>query len=210
MTSFMDPLPSDEGGEMSDDVLTLEDSDTLNESVMESILRDGRSIVQKLAVVLIPSRRKDLQKELRNWDLWGPLLICLTLACCLVGTKSSKKDPSVLFSIVFVVMWLGSTAVTVNITLLGGQISFFQSVCLLGYVAFPFAAIALIGLILSYTAGLLATTIVKGVLGIAALVWALIALIPMFRSVVDANRVVLALYPVCLFCVSITWLSITS
>ena len=38
---------------------------------------------------------------------------------------------------VFLVMWGGSFVVTVNTKLLGGKISFFQCVCVLGYCIFP-------------------------------------------------------------------------
>jgi protein YIPF6 len=34
-------------------------------------------------------------------------------------------------------MWVGAGVVTVNGQLLGGRLSFFQSVCLLGYCVFP-------------------------------------------------------------------------
>ena len=36
------------------------------------------------------------------------------------------------FAEVFVIVWLGSLVVTLNTKLLGGHISFFQSVCVLG------------------------------------------------------------------------------
>jgi hypothetical protein len=36
------------------------------------------------------------------------------------------------FAEVFVIVWLGSMVVTLNTKLLGGHISFFQSVCVLG------------------------------------------------------------------------------
>ena len=43
----------------------------------------------------------------------------------------------------FVVVWLGALVVTLNTKLLGGHISFFQSVCVLGYCLLPLS-IALI------------------------------------------------------------------
>ncbi|XP_011707170.1 PREDICTED: protein YIPF6-like, partial [Wasmannia auropunctata] len=47
------------------------------------------------------------------------------------------------FAEVFVIVWIGSMVVTLNSKLLGGNISFFQSVCVLGYCLLP-TAIALI------------------------------------------------------------------
>jgi hypothetical protein len=54
---------------------------TLDESVKETILRDLRQVASKLKVVLLP--REDQEgtlKQLKEWDLWGPLLVCLTLS----------------------------------------------------------------------------------------------------------------------------------
>jgi len=54
------------------------------------------------------------------------------------------------FAAVFVIVWFGAAAVTVNAQLLGGTISFFQSVCILGYCVFPLTLSALGCLIMSF------------------------------------------------------------
>jgi hypothetical protein len=94
--------------------------------------------------------------ELKDWDLWGPLILCLTLAILLSSQTSpaSKLDPkltpsddsSLVFGAVFIVTWCGAAVVTMNAKLLGGSVSFFQSICVLGYCLFPLvlAAIACI------------------------------------------------------------------
>lgn len=62
-------------------------------------------------------------KELRNWDLWGPLLLCLMLALTISISTDKKED--VVFSTIFVIIWIGSGVVTLNAKLLGGKVSFF-------------------------------------------------------------------------------------
>ncbi|CAG8634748.1 11273_t:CDS:2, partial [Diversispora eburnea] len=52
-------------------------SNTLDEPVSETLLRDLRNIAIKLRQVLNPKGRSDV---LRDWDLWGPLILCLALA----------------------------------------------------------------------------------------------------------------------------------
>lgn len=90
-------------------------------------------IVVKLSHVLLP---RGSTKELRDWDLWGPLLLCLVLGLSL--SFSATNDQSALvFATVFVLVWCGSAIVTLNAALLGGNISFFQSVCVLGYCIAP-------------------------------------------------------------------------
>lgn len=46
-------------------------------------------------------------------------------------------------------MWGGSFVVTINTKLLGGHISFFQCVCVLGYCVFPIVLAAVVIFILS-------------------------------------------------------------
>ena len=53
------------------------------------------------------------------------------------------------FGVVFLLMWGGAVIVTVNTKLLGGHISFFQCVCVLGYCIFPIVLGALVVLILT-------------------------------------------------------------
>ena len=48
------------------------------------------------------------------------------------------------FAEVFVIVWIGAMVVTLNSKLLGGQISLFQSVCVLGYCLTPLAIALLV------------------------------------------------------------------
>ena len=59
-----------------------EDIMTLNEPVWHTVKRDLRRIGIKLRYVLVPTEggESDTLRELRDWDLWGPLLLCIVLA----------------------------------------------------------------------------------------------------------------------------------
>lgn len=80
-------------------------------------------------------------------DLWGPLLIGLLLSSILSITAPGDSA-SLVFATVFVIVWLGAAVVTVNAQLLGGTISFFQSLCILGYCVFPLTLAAFTSLLL--------------------------------------------------------------
>ena len=134
-----------------------EDLNTLDEPVSQTIARDCQEIGIRLRAVLLPYSH---DKDLRNWDLWGlsfifscvckktnkktkqkqkhkgPLIFCLLLACTM-SFGSSEEDSALVFTAVFVIVWCGAAVVTANTALLGGKISFFQSVCVLGYCIFP-------------------------------------------------------------------------
>lgn len=146
---------------------------------------------------------RQMINELKDWDLWGPLVLCLLLAVTL-SFKAPTNQSSIVFAAVFCVVWAGSTVVTVNAQLVGGTISFFQSVCVLGYSIFPLTLSAL----------------VIGVVRIVIDTWAWIDLIiiavgfvwsirtsSLFVSIyVKPERRFLALYPVFLFYVFLAWM----
>lgn len=62
---------------------------TLDEPVKDTILRDLRAVGTKFVHVLYPKRSSAL---LRDWDLWGPLLLCVTLALLLQGGAADSHD----------------------------------------------------------------------------------------------------------------------
>ena len=55
----------------------------------------------------------------------------------MLSITTNADDKTLLFEIVFVIVWLGGAIIAINGQLLGGTISFFQSICLLGYCLFP-------------------------------------------------------------------------
>lgn len=97
------------------------ESYTLNEPVSVTFMRDLRRVGRKLRTVLLPMQAEaETLRELRDWDLWGPLLLCLTLS---VITSSGAPDgqKSLVFASVFVIVWVGAAVVTLNAQLLGGK-----------------------------------------------------------------------------------------
>lgn len=62
---------------------------TLDEPVKETVLRDLRAVGNKFIHVLYPKRSSAL---LRDWDLWGPLLLCVSLALLLQGGAADSED----------------------------------------------------------------------------------------------------------------------
>ncbi|XP_032701466.1 protein YIPF6 isoform X2 [Lontra canadensis] len=78
-------------------------------------------------------------------DLWGPLILCVTLALMLQRSSiDSEKDGGPQFAEVFVIVWFGAVTITLNSKLLGGNISFFQSLCVLGYCILPLTVAMLV------------------------------------------------------------------
>ena len=88
-----------------------------------------------MKVVAVLTSNEEKQKELRQWDLWGPFIICLILGIILSFT--SKKNSGLVFSMIFIIMWIGAIVITMNSSLLGGKLTLMQCICLLGYCTFP-------------------------------------------------------------------------
>jgi len=138
---IMTTQPQDaEGGGFEPDTIS-----TLDEPVWQTILRDLADIGLKTLHVIFPFwgsfQRVD---RLKDWDLWGPLLLSFILASML--TFSAGSESTLIFTMVFVIVWLGSAIITINAILLGGKVSFFQTLCALGYSLGPLDIGALVGI----------------------------------------------------------------
>ncbi|EZA58883.1 Protein YIPF6 [Ooceraea biroi] len=182
---------------------------TLDEPIKDTILRDVRAVGKKFLHVLYPKEKKSLLKE---WDLWGPLVLCTFMAMILQGstdTADNSNDGGPEFAEVFVIVWIGSMVVTLNSKLLGGNISFFQSVCVLGYCLLP-TAIALILcriiLIAQQTTLLFSLRFAITLIGF---LWATFASVAFLGDSQPSGRKALAVYPIFLFYFVISWLVIS-
>jgi hypothetical protein len=204
---------------------------TLDEPIKETIMRDVRSVSAKLKVVLLPLQKsnpleyvyqtvsadddaggiaqgmgedqKKVLSTLRDWDLWGPLVVCLTLSI-LLSIRAPSSQTSAVFAAVFMSMWFGSAIVTINAKLLGGTISFFQSVCVLGYCVFPFCLSALMILVLGKTPlGMVWIDLIWVAVGF---VWATRASTVFIAQFIQKERRFLAVFPVFFYYILLGWL----
>ncbi|KAI7850598.1 Yip1 domain-containing protein [Circinella umbellata] len=185
----------------SQQVTSYSGEDTLDEPVSTTILRDLKQVANKLQQVLHPKGDRNV---LKDWDLWGPLILCLSLAIILSGSAPGDQAVSI-FTGVFVIVWLGAAVVTLNAKLLGGAVSFFQSVCVLGYCLFPLVAAAIVALFVKLIW-------VRLPLAILTFLWSTYASVGFLSEseVHLRNRRALAVYPLCLFYLIISWLVLIS
>mmetsp|Transcript_7049 Transcript_7049/g.12682 ORF Transcript_7049/g.12682 Transcript_7049/m.12682 type:complete len:200 (+) Transcript_7049:202-801(+) len=181
---------------------------TLDEPVSETILRDLRSVYSKLRVVLAPSNVRattyednEALKLLKDWDLWGPLLICLLLSVLL--SVDAGSHGALVFSAVFMLVWVGAAIVTLNAQLLGGSISFFQSVCVLGYCVFPLVISAFVLLLLHTFVN---SVILDLVIVTLAFIWSTRASVVFIGQFISEERKTLAVYPVFFFYLFLSWM----
>ena len=209
---------------------------TLDEPVSETIRRDLREVGAKLKLVLLPrASQHGVLDRLKEWDLWGPLAVCLTLSIALsAGAPESQR--ALVFAAVFVVVgagveinqkrhrhaierasrrctrrkiftstqvWAGAAIVTLNAQLLGGRISFFQSVCVLGYSIFPLDCGAFACLLLhALTRSFLLRLAVVG----TCFAWSTRVSVVFFSEIIEAKRRALAIYPVFGFYAFLAWM----
>ncbi|KAL1916445.1 uncharacterized protein VTP21DRAFT_5636 [Calcarisporiella thermophila] len=174
-------------------------ADTLDEPVTTTIMRDLRSIGEKIRQVLHPKGRPEV---LKDWDLWGPLFLCLSLAIILSITAPPSQSVLV-FTGVFVIVWCGAAIVTLNAKLLGGAVSFFQSVCVLGYCLFPLVVAAIFSLFFF-------SFFIRLPIVIATYVWASYASLNFLSGSHLTNRRALASYPLFLFYFVLAWVILIS
>lgn len=173
--------------------------DTLDEPVLTTISRDLLSIYSKLIQVLYPRRTGAGREVLRDWDLWGPLILCLALGIML--SINAPDDQSLgVFTGVVVIVSLGSVVVTLNAKLLGGHVSFLQSLCVLGYCIFPLVGAAIISTFVRILW-------IRAPIAIGAWAWSVWAAMNFFDGTkIETQRVLLAVYPIFLFYFVLSWM----
>ncbi|KEP60869.1 UNVERIFIED_CONTAM: Yip1 domain-containing protein [Hammondia hammondi] len=198
---------------------------TLDEPVRETLTRDLRSIGDKLVHVLKPRGHRDgsgtSHSVLKQWDLWGPLILCLFLSVILYiqaswspafASETSQLSPDaqraqtrerqrIAFSLVYVFVSLGASVVTVNAKLLGSKISFFQSVCVLGYCLFPLDIAAFLNLFVPRS-----FTFLKLLVAFLALRWSAGASVAFMSEMIPEEKRTLGVYPIWLFYVGMAWI----
>jgi len=96
--------------------------------------------------------------------------------------------------------------VTLNARLLGGNVSFFQSVCVLGYSVFPIALASLIIAIFNVWFNVWAKI---GIVGLA-MVWTIWAATGFMAGLVTEKKKYLAVYPAVLFYMFLGWFAISA
>jgi hypothetical protein len=135
---------------------------------------------------------------------------CFTLLYCarrsfssFVVSSLSLSAPSsqsaLIFAAVFVIVWVGAGVITLNAALLGGNISFLQSVCVLGYCIFPMNLASL--LCHAWDNKYFHFALVA-----VAFVWSTRASVGFMAQLVPENKRALSVYPVLLFYVTIGWM----
>ncbi|KAJ8601747.1 hypothetical protein CTAYLR_006741 [Chrysophaeum taylorii] len=166
-------------------------------------MRDLREVGSKLKLVVLPRMSQaGVLERLKAWDLWGPLAVCLTLSIALCIT-APEPQRALVFAAVFVVVWVGAAVVTLNAQLLGGTISFFQSVCVLGYSIFPLNCASVVNLILRQIPH---STFLRILVVGASFAWSTRVSVVFFSEVIAADRRALAIYPVFGFYAFIAWM----
>ena len=176
---------------------------TLEEPITETVFRDLKAVAVKFQHVIIPVEKKSL---LSDWDLWGPLILCTFMAFVLENSEEIDKGPA--FAEFFVLTWLGSIIVTVNIKLLGGKISFFQSACVIGYCLFPLAlglSICKI-LLMVFDGESMLVFILRSIVALISFLWSSYSSMQFLGDSTPAKRKAMAAYPMFLFYFVIAWM----
>lgn len=177
---------------------------TIDEPIRDTIMRDVDSIKKKFGFVLSPSQER-VNRLSRDWDLWGPFVLCLALSVIL-ASQAAENQKGYVFALVYVYVWAGSAIVTMNAVLLKGNISFFQSVCVLGYCMLPLVLAAVVGWFANHIFGGLIGSLVKLGAVVVALMWASKASVGFTSELVPEDRRALAAYPVWLLYVAVGWI----
>merc|ERR1712166_814712 len=99
-------------------------SNTLDESVSDTLMRDIMMVLNKLKFVMWP-RGGGIQQLGKDWDLWGPLLLCLALSMILSSAEIFRSFIlSVCWDIASFLLMLRHCSVLCGRTLCGRPLSY--------------------------------------------------------------------------------------
>ena len=170
---------------------------TLDESITITIKRDLNLIYTKLKLVMNPFVSKEKKyNQIRQWDLWGPLLLNLILACTLT---LNTKEKGQITALIFIIFWLGGTIIYLNNYFLGVKASIFQIFCLLGYCSFPLNISAIIVTIINLYE--IPRLIIVGF----TCVWSIYSSSGYLKVITTYDQRYLVLYPCILFYLYMAW-----
>lgn len=181
-------------------VVKVDKIDTLDEPLKDTIMRDLERIYFKCKHVLIPNPKFSDQKkiEIQNWDLWGPLIICLVL-CCILSFKDSQTTAASTFTVLFGFLVFGSLAISLNCYFLEIRFGICQSACLIGYCILPFVIFSLINCFIPTRK----LWFVRLILIILAIVWSCFSSLGFVSSLAPKEKKFIVLYPFILFYIAL-------
>ena len=170
---------------------------TLDESVYATVSRDFSMIYNKLKYVINPFISREMKyNHIRQWDLWGPLLLNLILASTLA---LNTKEKGQITSLIFIIFWLGGVAIYLNNYFLEVKASIFQIFCLLGYRLFPLNIAAIIVTIIN------SYDIIRLIVVGFTCFWSIYSSSDYLKAITTQDKRYLVLYPCILFYLYISW-----
>ncbi|XP_053208914.1 protein YIPF6-like [Panonychus citri] len=204
--------------------------DTLDEPVRVTLLRDLQSVASKMKYILFPISRTEIRKHfLRDWDLWGPLLLCTFMALFLHhyshddDDHMKKSGPQL--SELFGLIWFGSYIVSINFKMLAVSPnprrrisntkticpSIFQLLCVFGYCLSPPCVGLLFLNIFKFIFDSDTLFIIKLAIGSTiCFAWPTLSCYKILSQFQDKDKITLAFYPIALFYFVVSWIIITS
>lgn len=176
------------------------DFKNLEEPIKDTIYRDLSKIILKLRYVLLPFSFSEKINHLRDWDIFGPMVISLLYAIIM---SERTNDISSFLSGIYIILIFGSLIVTFNARLLGqeGSVLFFVSI--LGYCLFPFVIASFISISFGYF-----SPIFNFISSIIAFAWSIKSAGLFLSSGVNIKKKYQSLYPIILFYLFFVWFNI--
>ena len=162
---------------------------TLNESILTSLLRDLLKIILKIKFVLNPFSKNDiLNKEILDWDLWGPLIFTILLS--FFQTSIHKQNQ---FMLIFFIFWIGAFVIYLNGRMIGCKLSYYYFSCLLGYSLVPFIIFSIPMVFFKVH------LFFKLIFSLISVIWCSYVSFGFIKGKVDNNKIFLMMYPIGMF-----------
>ncbi|SOV16104.1 conserved Plasmodium membrane protein, unknown function [Plasmodium gaboni] len=161
---------------------------TMDEPVKDTVIRDAKSIYKKILYVCF--HQYDDENTIKKWDLWGSFIVYITLSIC-IFLDNEIVDKKNTFGYFFVFFFIGHILVSLNLSLLHINISFFQSLCIISYSLFPLILSSFLNLFIS-------THVIRLLFCLLSIVWSSYNCILILGKFIKSNRLLISFFPICL------------
>ena len=138
---------------------------------------------------------EDKKRELRDWDLWGPLIFSMVISIFISMSSSAEKDDDAVFGTVYLTLFGGAALVGLNTYLVSQFSSTFLMMSIMGYCLFPFVLASAIGFFFRRIIGFIGMSIICA----GAYLWAVVSARAFFGDQVKQERRNMVVYPVALY-----------
>lgn len=165
---------------------------SLDEAVQETLFRDFGKIYSKVKFFYQNSAPEGIQREIQDYELWGPFLFLLLFASFI--SLASMQAVETVFTTVILFLVFGISMIIINFRLLGFKLQVLPGVSMVGYLIVPLVGASLFNCVFQFLPSFIKIAVVVFALTLSLkITWTVCLLLS------NQQKNIMGFYPMCLF-----------